>query len=1009
MNYHPVTSWPTRLGLRRQSAAATALSLPAEREFRKGDTLVPQPSDASAWTHSGQECPPHAPLRGMPKRRRAPLAAAVQDVVMPPLRLLTLLTLLFLGAGAPAIFSATPAEPQDIAFTAKADGSEQRYVELLPPGFDASTPHEVLLALHGHGSDRWQFIRDARGECRGSRDVAARFGMIFVSPDYRAKTSWMGPLAEADMVQIIAELRQRHKVGRVFLVGGSMGGTAVLTFAALHPELVAGVCSLNGTANHVEYDKFQDAIAASFGGTKAQVPDEYKKRSAELWPEKFTMPVAFTTGGKDSLVPPASVLRLAEKLKQDGRKMLLLHREAGGHATTYLDTATALEFVLREAGATPLVPAGLSAEDQRWFAAESRKLADKLAPLRARLVAPGEAAKADAFAAADVFLKGFTWALRYETSLTTNDVASLKKALLRGHQRADALLANQQPWTARKGKVLRAYVSAVDGSTQPYGLNVPASYDGSKPMRLDVVLHGSSKPVGMSELKFIARFDEGDEAAKSAPDVDFIELHPLGRVENCYRWAGETDVFEAIEAVCRNYKIDRDRIVLRGMSMGASGTWHLGLKHPSRFVALGPYCGYVDTHRFSETPIASFIRVGPLPPHQERGLHMLDSIDYAANAGVVPAIAAIGDKDVFFQSHVHMKEAMAKEGLQMVNLISPGTGHTIDPVTHREQMRRIGEHVAKGLDHARKELRFVTWTLKYNRCHWLELLALGEHYERAEIIAKAADDGLVEVSLAKNITQFAIHPPMLASRSAKVSIAGQEVSLPKRKTSEAAHALVFALEQGKWKFAGPRASVALAGKRPGVQGPIDDAFASPFLCVRGTGTPWNPAVGAWTDASLRRFAYEFARYMRGDLPVKNDTEVTEADVRTKHLILFGDPGSNPWIAKALPKLPLTWTRDTVKLGTESHAAKNHAPVFISASPFPGAGDRYVVINSGHTFHEKEFAAFNYLLFPRLGDWAVMRVSPGAEAWKPGMATFPEEPIRAGYFDEQWKLTVGAAR
>ena len=170
---------------------------------------------------------------------------------------LTLLAGLCLAIGAAAD------EPQDKAFTAKADGSEQRYVELLPPGFNATNTHDVLLAFHGHGSDRWQFIRDARGECKGARDVAAKFGMIFVSPDYRAKTSWMGPLAEADTVQIIGELRQRHKVGRVFLVGGSMGGTAVLTFAALHPELVAGVCSLNGTANLVDYDKFQDAIAAS--------------------------------------------------------------------------------------------------------------------------------------------------------------------------------------------------------------------------------------------------------------------------------------------------------------------------------------------------------------------------------------------------------------------------------------------------------------------------------------------------------------------------------------------------------------------------------------------------------------------------------------------------------------------------------------------------------------------------------------------------------------------------
>ena len=894
--------------------------------------------------------------------------------------------LLMIGLMQVTAFSAPPGEAQDLAFVAKADGSEQRYVKLLPPGYNATEPHDVLLAFHGHGSDRWQFIRDARGECRGARDVAARFGMIFVSPDYRAKTSWMGPLAEADTVQVIAELRQRHKVGRVFLVGGSMGGTAVLTFAALHPELVAGVASLNGTANHVEYGQFQDAIAASFGGSKAQVPEEYRKRSAELWPEKFTMPVAFTTGGKDTLVPPASVLRLAEKLKDAKRKVLLLHRESGGHATTYEDTVTGVEFVLREAGN---VPAG------------ERESLTKAAGL-VKAVSPNADLRADA----EVFAKGVTWALRYDTSLTPGDTSAVKKALDRAAQRVAALAANSPSWTAKQGKVLRAYVSAVDGSTQPYGVVVPKSYDGTKPMRLDVVLHGSSKPVGMSELKFIARFDEGDEPAKSAPDVDFIELHPLGRVENCYRWAGETAVFEAIEAVCRNYKIDRDRIVLRGMSMGASGTWHLGLKHPSRFVALGPYCGYVDTHRFSETPISSFIRVGPLPVHQERALHMLDSIDYAANAGVVPAFAAIGDKDVFFQSHVHMGEVFAKEGIPFVNLISPGTGHVIDPKTHAEQMRRIGEHVAKGLQHGRKDLRFVTWTLKYNRCHWLELLALGEHYERAEVIAKAADDGSVEISLAKNVTKFAIHPPMLAGVAAKVRIAGTDVALPNRKAGET-NALVFTLEQGKWRFGGLRGSAALAGKRPGVQGPIDDAFAAPFLCVRGTGTPWNPAVGAWADANLWRFAYEWARYMRGDLPVKNDTEVTEADVRSKHLILFGDPGSNPWIAKALPKLPFTWTRDSVKLGAESHGAKDHAPVLINASPFDGAGDHYVVINSGHTFHEKEFAAFNYLLFPRLGDWAVMKVGSGAEAWKPGAAEFPEQPVCAGYFDEHWRIPAAS--
>src|SRR5207249_2124037 len=117
------------------------------------------------------------------------------------------------------------------------------------------------------------------------------------------------------------------------------------------------------------------------------------------------------------------------------------------------------------------------------------------------------------------------------------------------------------------------------------------------------------------------------ESDKPAPEQDFIELHPLGRVENGYRWAGETDVYEATHAAMNNYKTNNR--VLRGMSMGASGTWHIGLKDPGSFAALGPYCGYVDTHEFSKTPLQTFIKVGPLPSHQEKMLHLLDSIDYA--------------------------------------------------------------------------------------------------------------------------------------------------------------------------------------------------------------------------------------------------------------------------------------------------------------------------------------------------------------------------------------------
>ena len=233
---------------------------------------------------------------------------------------------------------------------ARVDGSVQHYVVVLPERFDASVPHSLLLVLHGHGSDRWQYVTNPRDECRVARDVAAAHRMIFVSPDYRARTSWMGPKAEADVLQILEELKGRYHISKTILCGGSMGASSALSFAAMHPELVHGVVAMNGTANHLEYENFQDAIRESFGGAKAAIAHEYKKRSAEYWPERLTMPLGLTTGGKDTAVPPESVLRLASVVKKLQPNVLVIHRPDGGHATDYADGKAVLEFVLGKAG-----------------------------------------------------------------------------------------------------------------------------------------------------------------------------------------------------------------------------------------------------------------------------------------------------------------------------------------------------------------------------------------------------------------------------------------------------------------------------------------------------------------------------------------------------------------------------------------------------------------------------------------------------------------------------------
>ena len=235
-------------------------------------------------------------------------------------------------------------------FVATSDGSRQKYVELAPEPFEPGAG--ALIALHGHGSDRLQFVDDPRGECRAAREAALERGLLYVSPDYRGKTSWMGPAAEADVLDLLETLRRERGVDKFYFCGGSMGGTSALTFAVRHPAFVAGVVAFNPLADHLSYGNFQDAIAASFGGDKTTARDEYYRRSAINYPERFTMPVSITVGGADTSVPPDSARELAKKIGFRRPDLLYFDEvKARGHETDYAAAKKAFDEMFRRAEA----------------------------------------------------------------------------------------------------------------------------------------------------------------------------------------------------------------------------------------------------------------------------------------------------------------------------------------------------------------------------------------------------------------------------------------------------------------------------------------------------------------------------------------------------------------------------------------------------------------------------------------------------------------------------------
>jgi hypothetical protein len=611
------------------------------------------------------------------------------------------------------------------------------------------------------------------------------------------------------------------------------------------------------------------------------------------------------------------------------------------------------------------------------------ELEERLSNLREKKI-PDEA-----IVEVEIFHKAAEWIGRHNEYYFKDSVAKTLSLLDTGLARASELEAGKPSWTGATGLVLRAYRSRVDGSAQPYVAHVPASYDGSRPVRMDVLLHGTNRSMG--EVEFLSRKPaEIRHGSIPLAPIDFLQIEVLGRTNNAYRWGGEMDVLESVEAAKRSYKIDENRVVLRGFSMGGAGAWHLGLHYPDQWAAIEAGAGFTDTIEYA--------RLYNLPSYQLNALHIYDSRDYALNVFQLPTVGYGGEDDRQLAASVNIREQLAKEGfafqrdglnrttdeLPAVFLVGPKTPHRWEPESKKRSETFIEQALKKGRtepDH----IRFVTYTTRYDRCFWVRVGELDQHYERAEVDARRSDGGATVEIKTKNVAALLLNVP----RARTVTIDGQ----PMEKLHVSPE-LVFQKREGVWS----EASDASLRKRHGLQGPIDDAFLDSFLCIRPTRRAANDMAGRYAEETLSAFLDAYSQYFRGQARVKDDTAVTAADASNHHLVLFGDPESNQVIKGVLGKLPLQWDAGKLSLGGQSYDAARHTIAMIYPNPLQP--QRYVVLNTGHSFQAHDMAATNAMLFPRFGDYAVLQLR------QPIGGAVESEVMTAGYFDEHWKLPRG---
>ncbi|MDX1966701.1 MAG: alpha/beta hydrolase-fold protein [Planctomycetaceae bacterium] len=591
---------------------------------------------------------------------------------------------------------------------------------------------------------------------------------------------------------------------------------------------------------------------------------------------------------------------------------------------------------------------------------------------------------------AAVCAKAVEWIVRHKEFHKPNYLEMTDQVLALGQRRLEELAQGASPWVGRPGMTtVFGYTSNLDGSVQPFAVTLPKSFDAASRRRwpLHLVLHGRGDT--LNEVSFVRQHD--GKVLKD--EIGWIQLDVFGRTNNAYRWAGEVDVFEALGATRRLFPVDEQRVTLWGFSMGGAGAWHLGLHYPDKWSSVGAGAGFSDTVKYLNLK-------EPLSPLHHRLVRIYDGVEYTLNAANIPIIGYGGELDKQLLAAQTMHDRAAELGVSIPVLVGPQTEHKFHPDSLKEFMAFHATATEKGRPAfpGLKKIRFTTCTPKYNTCEWVTVEEQLTPYEHSDVDAEIADtESLVRVTT-KNVGVLSLSRDVADF----VSIDGGE-RLP---LLSAAGGLLpnvyFERTSEGWKGFDYRASHEYltkpgTSKRRHLQGPIDDAFTRSFVCVRGTGTPWSADHADWANWTLDRFGREYDKYLRGKLPIVNDTQLSDEQLETHNLILFGDPGSNAVLARVVDRLPIQWTKEALEVRGKTYPTAEHGVPLIFPNPLNP--HRYVVINSGHTFHEPEFKGSNAQLYPRLGDIGVLKFE------RQPSGDFAETTLWSDIFTVQWGFPV----
>lgn len=548
-------------------------------------------------------------------------------------------------------------------------------------------------------------------------------------------------------------------------------------------------------------------------------------------------------------------------------------------------------------------------------------------------------------------------------------VANEAGALGRLRSLLGTLSAGTDP-LARPGVVSFARKSAVDGEPDPAVLHIPAGFEpgGTRRFPLVVLLHGLNGTAERIVEVFL-------DSKSTGPSVDAFVLAPYAHGNAFYRGPGEREVMDAVAWALATYPIDPTRVSLSGVSMGGTGTGHLGLRYADQFSAAAPLCGY---HSFF---VRRDTKGRPIRPWEHERMHHWSPASWAERGKNLPLWVAHGTRDFPLENSRVLVDRYRQLGYTITDEW-PDTGH--DVWTKAYAGARLVPWLTRARhDAAAPHIVVKTDQLRFGRIDWVTITELETSSHMGSLDVDATKPELVVVKT-DGIVGFKLErgPRLPKTGKLELSIDGSKLELGVDQAVE------LSKRSGHWQLGAdkPRA------KRAGLEGPIRDVYLEPVVFSFGSGDPRTTLANREVAIALsRRYGPDVAYRV---LP---DTDLDQATVDSHAVFAVGSATDHVLLRRVATRLPIRFDAKGVQLGEQRFDAPGAGAAFVY--PNPEAPSRYLVVVTG----ADASGIWRALSLPQLlPDFVVYDAALGpaaAEVILSGQARVSA----AGFFDKDWKL------